>query len=234
MPDATAHDESGSTVPGRTAFALPNVITAVEAGDFEGAILVGLGVQQQTTFQVERPDPTASSSMSRSASRRAPARSASWTGTRTSSKCSVGCPPPRRPRRCCSHSSPALHRRSGRTDSAGALGRAWGFDHLSISGGVARLRLTGAAGSGGSTTTVANEIVPTLRQFPSVDWVKIFGPGGHTEPRRVRRTRSRPASSPDSGHASVAAADRAGARGRRRTPSRRGHRPARPCGCCSP
>ena len=33
----------------------------------------------------------------------------------------------------------------------------------------------------GSTVTVANEIVPTLTQFPSVDWVKIYGPGGHTE-----------------------------------------------------
>jgi hypothetical protein len=58
---------------------------------------------------------------------------------------------------------------------------AWGFDHLSISGGIARLRLTRGCSSGGSTTTVANEIVPTLKQFPSVDWVKISGPGGHTE-----------------------------------------------------
>ena len=27
----------------------------------------------------------------------------------------------------------------------------------------------------------ASEIVPTLKQFTSVDWVKIYGPGGQTE-----------------------------------------------------
>jgi hypothetical protein len=59
--------------------------------------------------------------------------------------------------------------------------RAWGFDHLSIAGGIARLRLTRGCHSGGSTITVASEIVPTLEQFPSVDRVKIYDPGGHTE-----------------------------------------------------
>jgi hypothetical protein len=59
--------------------------------------------------------------------------------------------------------------------------RAWGFDHLSIAGGIARLRLTHGCSSGGSTLTVASEIVPTLKQFPSVDWVKINDPSGSTE-----------------------------------------------------
>jgi hypothetical protein len=38
----------------------------------------------------------------------------------------------------------------------------------------------GGCSSGGSTVTIAGEIMPTLRQFATVDWVKIYGPGGHT------------------------------------------------------
>jgi hypothetical protein len=58
---------------------------------------------------------------------------------------------------------------------------AWGFDDLQIAGGIARVRLTRGCDSDGSTITVAGEIAPTLRQFPGVDWVKIYGPGGGTE-----------------------------------------------------
>jgi len=29
--------------------------------------------------------------------------------------------------------------------------------------------------------TIANEIMPTLKQFSSVRWVKIYDPAGHTE-----------------------------------------------------
>lgn len=180
MPDATAHDQSGSTVPGRTAFALPNVITAVEAGDFEGAILVGLGVQQQTTFQVSvqthRVVVDVGSAFVMST------RKVFFVG-RDANVVKV--------QRRVPASSPAaavlqsLFAGPTPTERANGLrlvrSGATGFDHLSISGGVARLRLTGGCRSGGSTTTVANEIVPTLKQFPSVDWVKIFGPGGHTE-----------------------------------------------------
>ncbi|MGH3333247.1 MAG: hypothetical protein ACRDPJ_18260, partial [Nocardioidaceae bacterium] len=46
---------------------------------------------------------------------------------------------------------------------------------------IARVQLTGGCNSGGSTVTIAGEIMPTLRQFGSVDWVKIYGPAGHTE-----------------------------------------------------
>jgi hypothetical protein len=59
--------------------------------------------------------------------------------------------------------------------------RAWGFDDLRVAGGVARVRLTRGCDSGGSTITVADEIIPTLRQLPTVDWVKIYGPAGFTE-----------------------------------------------------
>ena len=58
--------------------------------------------------------------------------------------------------------------------------RATGYADLALADGVARVRLTGGCNSDGSTVTVAGEIMPTLRQFPSVDWVKIFDPAGST------------------------------------------------------
>jgi hypothetical protein len=57
---------------------------------------------------------------------------------------------------------------------------ATGWADLSIRDGVARVRLTGGCSSGGSTVTVADEIVPTLKQFASVDFVKIYDPAGRT------------------------------------------------------
>lgn len=59
--------------------------------------------------------------------------------------------------------------------------RAFGFSNLSIAGGIARVRLIGDCSSGGSTVTIAGEIMPTLKQFPSVRYVKIYDPSGHTE-----------------------------------------------------
>jgi hypothetical protein len=58
---------------------------------------------------------------------------------------------------------------------------ATGFTGLSIRDGIARVRLTRGCNSHGSTFTVANEIVPTLKQFPTVRHVKIFDPQGRTE-----------------------------------------------------
>lgn len=66
-----------------------------------------------------------------------------------------------------------------------------GFSNLSITDGVARVRLTWRCDSGGSTFTVANLIVPTLKQFSSVQWVKIYDPQGRTE-RPTGRTDSIP------------------------------------------
>jgi Sporulation and spore germination len=180
MNGAAAHDASGSTVDGRTAFALPNVITAVGAGDFEGSVLFGLGVQKQTTFHVRvqahrvvvdvgAAFPTSlrkvflvdSNAHVAPVQRRVPASSPAGATLQSLF--------------------------AGPTPSERANGlrlvrsRATGFDQLAIAGGIARLRLTGGCASGGSTTTVASEIVPTLKQFPSVDWVKISDRNGHTE-----------------------------------------------------
>jgi hypothetical protein len=180
MNEAAAHDESGSTVAGRTAFALPNVITGVSAGDFEGSVLFGLGAQRETSFHV------------------------SLQAHRVVVDVSTAFPMSVRKVFFVDRDAnvAAVHRRVPSSSPAAAVlqslfagptpvergnglrlvrSRAWGFDQLSVTGGIARLRLTRGCASGGSTTTVASEIVPTLKQFPSVSWVKIYGPGGHTE-----------------------------------------------------
>ena len=58
---------------------------------------------------------------------------------------------------------------------------ATGFRGLTIRGGVARVQLAGGCSAGGSAVTVAAEIMPTVRQFRSVRWVKIYDPAGNTE-----------------------------------------------------
>ena len=56
-----------------------------------------------------------------------------------------------------------------------------GFKILSIRDVLARVQLLGKISSGGSTFTIASEIMPTLKQFRSVRWVKIYDRFGHTE-----------------------------------------------------
>jgi hypothetical protein len=57
---------------------------------------------------------------------------------------------------------------------------ATGWKNLSISGGVARVWLKGGCNSGGSTFTIADQIIPTLKAFASVDYVKVYSPSGQT------------------------------------------------------
>ncbi len=182
MNGALAHDTGGSTIPRRTAFALPNVLTAVGAGDFEGSVLVGLGVQKRTSYTVRKLPASDRVVVDVSAAFPTTTRKV-WLTDRDANVVAV-----RRQVPSAAPAGGALHSLfAGPTQPERADGlrlvrsRAWGFHHLSIADGIARLRLTRRCDSGGATTTVASEIVPTLRQFPSVDWVKIYGPGGHTE-----------------------------------------------------
>jgi len=57
---------------------------------------------------------------------------------------------------------------------------ATGFRDLSIEDGIARISLVGGCDSRGSTLTVANLIIPTLKQFPTVEHVKVIDPDGQT------------------------------------------------------
>lgn len=59
--------------------------------------------------------------------------------------------------------------------------RATGYADLRIADGTAHVRLTGGCASGGSTFTIADQIVPTLTQFNGIEAVKIYDPEGSTE-----------------------------------------------------
>ena len=186
---ATAHDGDGLTVGRRKAFALPNVITSVYAGDFEGYVSVGLGVQKQTSYTVTRLSSPDRVVVEVAADFPVTTRKVWFVD---SAAVETGDGPffvsRARPVRSDAPAGAALHalfagptRRERRAGLTLVRSGAWGFDGLAIADGVARLRLTRGCRSGGSTVTVAGEIAPTLRQFPTVDWVKIAAPGGDTE-----------------------------------------------------
>ncbi|HET9720351.1 MAG TPA: hypothetical protein VFP55_09765 [Solirubrobacteraceae bacterium] len=53
---ATAQSATGhSTAPARVAFALPSLMSAVRAGDFEAVLSYGLGLARRTSFHVFTP-----------------------------------------------------------------------------------------------------------------------------------------------------------------------------------
>jgi hypothetical protein len=56
-----------------------------------------------------------------------------------------------------------------------------GFSNLSIEDGIARVYLTGECASKGATYTIANLIEANLRQFPEIQWVKIYDQNNETE-----------------------------------------------------
>jgi len=187
---AAAHDHAGRlTAPTRTAFDLPNIMAVVRSGDFESVVSYGIGLAKRTpvhVFTLTRPS-----------------RVVIDIGTpfRTALKGVYFFNPHRfeantRPfvtkvMRPVLPNMPAtgLMDRlfAGPTASEYAAGlrllqsKATGFTRLAISGGIARIRLTGGCSSGGSTVTIGDEIAPTLKQLPVVRYVKIYDPSGRTE-----------------------------------------------------
>lgn len=56
------------------------------------------------------------------------------------------------------------------------------FRNLSVSdAGVARLTLKGGCDTGGSSRTIATEIMRTLKAIDGIHWVKVYDPSGHTQ-----------------------------------------------------
>lgn len=187
---AQAHTDAGvaTAAPRRVAFALPNVMTAVRSGDFEAVVTYGLGLARRTPVRVKTlrsPDrvvvkvgalfPTVQRRVwffhrDRYADNREPffvpvLRSV----------------PPGSPAtgvmdRLFAGPLPREQARGLRL----LRSRATGYADLAITGGVARLRLTGGCSSGGSTVSIAGEILPSLHQFDSVDRVVLRDPAGTT------------------------------------------------------
>lgn len=187
---ASGHNNQGTITygPARRTYALPGIIQVVNAGDFEAVLSFGVGVSRQAPFHMF--------------TLRNPSRvvidinTYRWVNVRdyflNSHRFATGREPytqpvlrPVLPPRTAYGALQRLF--AGPTQNEKALGlrfvssKATGFRNLSIVDGVARVQLTGGCSSGGSTFTIANEIFPTLKQFPSVHWVKIYDPSGHTE-----------------------------------------------------
>lgn len=192
LSPATNHTESGKAgyPVTRQAFALPQIIEVAQAGDFEAVLSFGVGLSKRTHVRVttlRRPSRVVvdiSTPFPR-------VRERVWFLDRA--RFDAGRPPyvraVSRPVATPAVAKGVLQRlfagptqvekrvRHLRLVRSGATG----FADLRIRGGIARVRLTGGCSSGGSTFTIADEIFPTLKQFRSVRWVKIYDPAGRTE-----------------------------------------------------
>lgn len=196
MHQADAHDDSGAvTAPRRVVYGLTNVTEVVRSGDFEATVGYGVGLvrrQPFTLFTLTGP--------SRVVLDVRTDYPTSLRGVRFLDAGNVAQgrqPYTRVVPRTVPATTPAgavlSHLFAGPTAAEVAAGlavvrsQATGFRELSITDGIARLRLTGGCSSGGSTITVADLIQPTLKQFASVQYVKIYGPDGTTEQPTGRR-----------------------------------------------
>lgn len=190
LSPANAHDSAGKvTAPAKIAFALPNIMTAVKAGDFEAVTTYGVGLAKKEPFRVftlRNPDrvvidinaafPTVFKSVWLFNQKRYLANTEPFFT------------PVVRPVQPMTPATGAMDRIfAGPTPteySSGLralLSQATGFANLRVSDGIAYVRLTGGCSSGGSTVTIAGEIMPSLRQFSTVDFVKIYDPAWRTE-----------------------------------------------------
>ena len=186
---ANAHDSAGrSTAPSRVAFALPNVMTVVRSGDFEAVTTYGIGLASRQAVHVfTLTNPSRVVVDIGAAFPTVLRRVWFFNQPRFVANREPFFTPVLRPVLPLTPATGVMDRIfAGPTAAETAVGLrhlasgATGFRALSISGGVARVQLTGGCSSGGSTVTIAGEIMPSLRQFASVDWVKIYDPSGHT------------------------------------------------------
>ncbi|MFI9592829.1 GerMN domain-containing protein [Nonomuraea sp. NPDC052265] len=183
---ADGHDRRGRVTygPTRRTYALPGVIQVVNTGDFEATLTFGVGLARRVPYRVRtltRPsrvvvDLTTSY-------RTVPVRDHFLDATGRSPRTAAVTRPVAPPatafgalRRLFAGPTPAERARGLRFVSS----RATGFSRLTVENGVARVYLTGPVNGGGSAFTIADQIRPTLKQFPSIRWVKIYDPAGHT------------------------------------------------------
>jgi hypothetical protein len=187
---ANGHDEDGNVFTDAiTTLGLKNVIQVVRSGDFEAVLSFGIGLAKQTQFSVfTLTNP----------SRVVIDIKATFTTVPTqiffvdSHAFAIGqgsyvravlrqVIPPNVGARSLNwlFAGPTPDERAGGLTFVNS--DATGFTNLTISNGIARVRLVGGANSHGSTLTIAKEIFPLLKQFPTVRWVKIYDQNGQTE-----------------------------------------------------
>ncbi len=187
---ATARDRTGgTTVPDRVAFALPNVMTTVRAGDFESVLSYGIGLAKRTPFHISTLTHPSRVVIEISTPFRTVLKRVYFENVpRFNAGTSPYVTPVLRPVLPSAPATAVMDRMfAGPTEAESASGlrlersRARSFAGLLITQPIARVRLTGGCSSRGSTFTIADEIYPTLKQFATVDFVKIYDPSGHTE-----------------------------------------------------
>jgi hypothetical protein len=188
---AAGHNAKGVVTygPAQRTYALPELIQVVKAGDFESVLSFGVGVAKTEPFRMYALHKAGQVVLDiRAPYWTVPVRDyflninrfATGRGPLTQAVYRQVIPPATAfgaLQRLFAGPTQAEQARGLRFVSSGATG----FKILSIRDGVARIQLTGKLRSGGSTFTIANEIMPTLKQFPSVHWVKIYDRNGHTE-----------------------------------------------------
>lgn len=187
---AVGHDEQTGrdTSPARVVTALPNVVELVQSGDFEATVSYGIGLVQRrpyTLFTLSSPsrvvlDVRTDPDLAWRAVHLLDVADYAE-GREPYTETVLRRVPALTPAGAVLH-----HLFAGPTAAERAAGLAvvrsgaTGFRGLTISDGIARVQLTGGCRSGGSTFTVADLITPTLKQFDTVDVVKIYDPQGRT------------------------------------------------------
>jgi hypothetical protein len=183
--DARGHKlDNTDTAPNRTVFALPNVITAVQSGDgFENVISYGIGLASRQPFRISTLSNPSRVVLDIDTNFTWTNRSVSFvnsSGKVASVVRPIATGSPAHGLMDRLFAGPTAGERAGglRFVKSGATS----YKNLTVSSGaVARVQLVGGCNSGGATVTIANEIMPTLRQLGNVDFVKILDTAGHTE-----------------------------------------------------
>jgi hypothetical protein len=191
LTPTAGHNEKGIVTYGavRRTYALPEIIQVANAGDFESVLSFGVGLAQKAPFHMYAQPRLGRVVLDVKAPfRTVPVRDYFLSSHRFAVGRAPYTEPVYRPVIPPATASGAMQRLfAGPTQAELARGLrfvssgATGFKILSIRDGVARVQLTGKVSSGGSTFTIADEIMPTLKQFRSVHWVKIYDARGHTE-----------------------------------------------------
>lgn len=190
LEQTNAHTSAGRvTAPGRVAFALPNVMTVVRSGDFEAVTTYGIGLAKRESFRTfTLSNPSRFVIDIRAAFPTVLRKVYFFNQGRFLANRPPFFTPVLRPVRPFTPATGVMDRLfAGPLPSESAQGlrlvlsRATGFTALRIADTIARVQLTGGCSSGGSTITIAGEILPGLRQFSTVDHVKIYDPAGRTE-----------------------------------------------------
>lgn len=188
---ASGHNNAGQVTygPASRTYALPQMIQCVNAGDYEAVLRFGVGVAAKAPFHMfTLTNPSRVVIDIAAPYRTVTVRDYFLDTHRYSHGWEPYARAVLRPVIAPATAYGALQRLfAGPTQQELASGLrfvssgATGFRNLTIRDGVARVQLTGPVASHGSTYTIADEIMRTLKQFPSVHWVKILDQYGHTE-----------------------------------------------------